>query len=86
MTDPKKVLLALRWVVDEMELRYRIFAKSAVRNITSFNERPLQKTSEGFRTLKRPPGLTIPKVSPHATTDDEESTPADPESPARNPS
>ena len=29
VTDPKKVLLALRWVVDEMELRYQIFAKTA---------------------------------------------------------
>lgn len=44
VTDPKKVLLALRWVVDEMELRYQIFAKSGVRNITSFNERPLPKS------------------------------------------
>ena len=27
VTDPKKVLLALRWVIDEMEKRYKIFAK-----------------------------------------------------------
>ena len=40
VTDPKKVLLALRWVIDEMELRYQIFAKSGVRNIASFNDRP----------------------------------------------
>jgi S-DNA-T family DNA segregation ATPase FtsK/SpoIIIE len=40
VTDPKKVLLALRWVIDEMELRYRIFAKVGVRNITGFNGRP----------------------------------------------
>jgi S-DNA-T family DNA segregation ATPase FtsK/SpoIIIE len=46
VTDPKKVLLALRWVVDEMELRYQIFAKSAVRNITGFNERPLPKSQK----------------------------------------
>lgn len=46
VTDPKKVLLALRWVVDEMELRYQIFAKSGVRNITSFNERPLPKSQK----------------------------------------
>ena len=37
VTDPKKVLLALRWVIDEMEKRYKIFAKTGVRNITSFN-------------------------------------------------
>ena len=27
VTDPKKVLLALRWVIDEMEKRYKIFAQ-----------------------------------------------------------
>ncbi|HYE31153.1 MAG TPA: DNA translocase FtsK [Methylomirabilota bacterium] len=40
VTDPKKVILALRWVVNEMEKRYQIFAKVGVRNIKSFNERP----------------------------------------------
>jgi DNA segregation ATPase FtsK/SpoIIIE, S-DNA-T family len=40
VTDPKKVILALRWVVNEMEKRYQIFAKVGVRNIRSFNERP----------------------------------------------
>src|SRR5690606_3465149 len=44
VTDPKKVLLALRWVVEEMEQRYQIFAKSGVRNINAFNERPLPKS------------------------------------------
>src|SRR5207237_9085037 len=44
VTDPKKVLLALRWVIDEMEKRYKIFAQAGVRNITSFNGRPAKKT------------------------------------------
>lgn len=39
VTDPKKVILALRWVVSEMEKRYQIFARVGVRNIKSFNER-----------------------------------------------
>ena len=46
VTDPKKVLLALRWVVDEMERRYRIFAKCKVKNIGAFNERPLPKSQK----------------------------------------
>lgn len=46
VTDPKKVLLALRWVIDEMEKRYRIFAQAGVRNITSFNSRPAKKTQK----------------------------------------
>ena len=43
ITDPKKVILALRWVITEMEKRYQIFAKVGVRNIKSFNERPRSK-------------------------------------------
>ena len=43
VTDPKKVILALRWVVNEMEKRYQIFAKVGVRNINSFNSRPKNK-------------------------------------------
>ncbi|MGH8092776.1 MAG: DNA translocase FtsK 4TM domain-containing protein [Chthoniobacterales bacterium] len=47
VTDPKKVLLALRWVIDEMEKRYKIFAKAGVRNITGFNARPKKKIGAG---------------------------------------
>ena len=47
VTDPKKVLLALRWVIDEMEKRYKIFAKAGVRNITGFNARPKKKVVAG---------------------------------------
>ncbi|HEY1718401.1 MAG TPA: DNA translocase FtsK [Verrucomicrobiae bacterium] len=43
VTDPKKVLLALRWVVNEMEKRYQIFARVACRNIGTFNARPNKK-------------------------------------------
>ena len=43
VTDPKKVILALRWVVNEMEKRYQIFARVGVRNIKSFNDRPKDK-------------------------------------------
>ncbi len=43
VTDPKKVILALRWVVNEMEKRYQIFARVGVRNIATFNARPKNK-------------------------------------------
>jgi S-DNA-T family DNA segregation ATPase FtsK/SpoIIIE len=46
VTDPKKVLLALRFVVEEMEKRYKMFAKTGVRNITSFNARPKPKSQK----------------------------------------
>jgi len=56
VTDPKKVVLALRWVVNEMEKRYQIFAKVGVRNIKSFNERPKDKPVP-------PPEPELPLVS-----------------------
>lgn len=37
VTDPKKVLLALRWVINEMERRYALFAKMGTRNFEGFN-------------------------------------------------
>jgi S-DNA-T family DNA segregation ATPase FtsK/SpoIIIE len=37
-------LLALRWVVNQMENRYKIFAKVGVRNVTGFNARPKPKS------------------------------------------
>ena len=39
VTDPKKVVAALKWVVNEMEKRYRVFAKTGVRNFDAFNNR-----------------------------------------------
>ena len=53
VTDPKKVLLALRWAIDEMEKRYAIFAKTGVRNIGSFNARPRPKTQAHEGTWTR---------------------------------
>jgi S-DNA-T family DNA segregation ATPase FtsK/SpoIIIE len=43
VTDPKKVLLALRGLIDEMERRYKMFARVGVRNIVGFNGRPKKK-------------------------------------------
>lgn len=50
VTDPKKVLLALRWLIDEMERRYKIFARCGVRNIISFNARPKKKPDVDLAT------------------------------------
>ncbi|MBV8275838.1 MAG: DNA translocase FtsK [Verrucomicrobia bacterium] len=46
VTEPKKVLLALRWVVSEMEKRYRIFAQVGVRNVSGFNARPKPRSQK----------------------------------------
>lgn len=37
VTEPKRVLVALRWVIKEMERRYRIFADKGVRSFEGFN-------------------------------------------------
>ena len=39
VTDPKRVVGALKWCVNGMERRYKIFAKLGVRNFDSFNGR-----------------------------------------------
>ena len=75
VTDPKKVLLALRWVIDEMEKRYKIFAKTGVRNITSFNARPLPKSQAELDAEKKekapPPRVDDEVIDFNEKTDDE---------------
>ena len=46
VTDPNKVIAALRWVVNEMERRYRMFADVGVRNFDGFNKRELPEAEE----------------------------------------
>ena len=43
ITDSKKVLLVLRALIEEMEKRYKIFARVGERNIIGFNARPAKK-------------------------------------------
>ena len=46
VTDPKKVLLALRWVINEMERRYALFAKVGTRNFDGFNTMRTREIAE----------------------------------------
>ena len=46
VTDPNKVVAALRWVVNEMERRYRMFAEVGVRNFDAFNKREIIKEDD----------------------------------------
>ncbi len=43
VTDVKKAAMTLNWVVTEMENRYKLFATVGVRNIQSFNSRPVSE-------------------------------------------
>lgn len=54
VTDPAKVVAALRWVVNEMEKRYKIFAKCGVRNFDGFNDRPKPEPVEAEVTEEEP--------------------------------
>ena len=42
VTDPRTAVSALKWMVQEMEERYRLMSKIGVRNISSFNARAAQ--------------------------------------------
>ncbi len=47
VTDPKKAITALKWAVREMENRYSLMSKLAVRNIENYNERLLLARKKG---------------------------------------
>ncbi len=47
VTDPKKAVVALKWVVGEMEDRYRKMSKMGVRNIAGYNGRVKDALSKG---------------------------------------
>ena len=40
VTEPRKAVVALKWVVREMEDRYRAMSELGVRNIAGYNEQP----------------------------------------------
>jgi len=46
VTDPKKAVVALKWAVKEMEVRYRDMSKLGVRNIDGFNSRLRQSANK----------------------------------------
>jgi S-DNA-T family DNA segregation ATPase FtsK/SpoIIIE len=55
ITEAKKVAFGLRWAINEMERRYKLFAKVRVRNIKDFNKREIAKQQELFADLTPPP-------------------------------
>ena len=53
VTDPKKAVIALKWVVMEMEERYRSMSAINVRNIHGYNEKIEKATKQGQKLTKR---------------------------------
>ncbi|MBI2441707.1 MAG: DNA translocase FtsK [Lentisphaerae bacterium] len=43
IVESKRVPLGLHWAINEMENRYKLFAKVGVRNIQGFNSRPVEQ-------------------------------------------
>ena len=52
VTDPKKAVFALKWVVREMENRYKIMSSLNVKNIDSYNEKVLKTISSGRKLYR----------------------------------
>ncbi|WP_119302403.1 FtsK/SpoIIIE family DNA translocase [Dongia deserti] len=53
VTEPKKAIVALKWVVREMENRYRAMSKLGVRNIEGYNQRLEQARNAGEQLTRR---------------------------------
>lgn len=61
VTDPKRAAAYLKWVVDQMEMRYRLFQIAGVRNIERYNELCTAGALEDIFAEAREQGVEIPK-------------------------
>ena len=52
VTDPKKAVFALKWVVREMENRYKLMSSLNVKNIDSYNDKVLKTISSGRKLYR----------------------------------
>jgi DNA segregation ATPase FtsK/SpoIIIE, S-DNA-T family len=53
VTEPKKAVMALKWVVREMESRYQRMSKLGVRNIEGFNARLKEAAAKGESLVRK---------------------------------
>jgi len=53
VTDPKKAVMALKWTVREMEMRYAKMSKLGVRNIEGFNARLRDAAAKGESLIRK---------------------------------
>ena len=52
VTDPKKAVYALKWVVREMENRYKLMSSLNVKNIDSYNDKVFKTMSSGKKLYR----------------------------------
>jgi S-DNA-T family DNA segregation ATPase FtsK/SpoIIIE len=53
VTEPGKAVIALKWVVAEMEERYRLMSSFAVRNIAGYNEKAEKAMLDGEKLMRK---------------------------------
>lgn len=53
VTEPGKAIVALKWLVNEMEERYRAMSKLGVRNIDGYNARLAQARKKGEALMRK---------------------------------
>ncbi len=53
VTEPGKAVIALKWVVAEMEERYRLMSSFSVRNIAGYNEKAEKAISNGEKLSRK---------------------------------
>jgi len=65
VTDPKRASYALKWVVSEMESRYKHLAQFGVRNIDQYNNDTIKSARPSSRQSKSGEGDDSPKPLPY---------------------
>jgi len=53
VTEPRKAIVALKWVVREMEDRYRAMSAHGVRNIAGYNEKLVEAARKGVALMRK---------------------------------
>jgi len=53
VTEPRKAIVALKWVVREMEDRYRAMSAQGVRNIAGYNEKLTEAARKGTALVRK---------------------------------
>lgn len=62
VTEPKKAIIALKWIVKEMENRYRMMSYLNVRNVVNYNQKITEAINSGIK-LER-----VIQIGFHSTT------------------
>ncbi len=67
VTDPKKAIVALKWVVREMESRYKNMSLLGVRNIENYNQRMAEAIKKSEKIVRSIPSGINPETGQPTT-------------------